>query len=129
MPYFPQYENALLVEFANYRSIAAGTAAVTASAGDVVVVKQSANVSTATTVTLPSVSLGGPVLVKLVGTFGTGAACHVVPAPQDVTATTEVTIDGFNSVTLNNAGDQVVLASDGANWWLISKAHNTHDTF
>lgn len=138
MPYFPQYQNAQLVEYANYRSFVktgSSALAVAANSGDAILVEVNAvNVSGLTTVTLPSVALGGPVLVKFTSSnantaFGSAATVAIVPAAADVAAATEVTIDGHNSILLNNLGDQVVLASDGSNWWIIDKYHNTHDTF
>jgi hypothetical protein len=137
MPDFPQYQNAALVEYANYRStVLTGSAGATIAAnpGDVILVEvNAANVSGTAAVRLPSVTLGGPVLVKFTSTvtttFGTAALVTIAPAVADVQAATEVTIDGRNSLQLNNLGDQVVLASDGTNWWIIDKAHNTHDTF
>ena len=138
MPDFPQYQNAALVEYANYRQLnltGSTGGSITANPGDVINVTVNAvNVSGTATVTLPSVLLGGPVLVKFTHTngntaFGSAAIVRILPATADVNAPTEVTIDGYNSLTLNNLGDQVLLASDGTNWWIIDKAHNTHDTF
>ena len=137
MPDFPQYQNAALVEYANYRQLnltGSTGGSITANPGDVINVTVNAvNVSGTATVTLPSVLLGGPVLVKFAGdgntTFGSAAIVRVLPATADVNAATEVTIDGYNSLTLTNVSDQVLLASDGSNWWIIDKAHNTHDTY
>ena len=138
MPDFPQYQNAALVEYANYRAtVLTGSAgaSISANPGDVILVEVNAvNVSGTAAVRLPAVALGGPVLVKFTSTnantaFGTAAVVTIAPAVADVQAATEVTIDGRNSIQLNNLGDQVVLASDGTNWWIIDKAHNTHDTF
>ena len=138
MPDFPQYSQAALVPYANYRStVLTGSAGATIAAnpGDVILVEVNAvDVSGTATVRLPSVALGGPVLVKFTSSnantaFGSAAVVSIAPAVADVQAATEVTIDGRNSVTLNNLGDQAVLASDGSNWWVIDKSHNTHDTW
>ena len=136
MPVFPQYANAKLVEFANYVvTVLAGSAgaSITALAGDVQIIEVNAvNVSGNAKVTLPEVALGGPVLVKFSSNnhdadFGTAATITVIPTVADTVA--GCLIDGNGSITLSNIGDQAVFASDGTNWWLISKAHNTHDTY
>ena len=127
MPYFPQYVNATLVEFANYRTFAAPQAAITAASGDVITVKGVINNTTTSVVTLPEVALGGPVVVKLAGVFGVQAPVTIIPTVVDTVA--GCLIDGVGSITLHNAGDQVQLASDGLQWWTISKAHNTNDTW
>src|ERR1035437_3459498 len=133
MPDFPQYQNAALVTYANYRTfLLTGSAGATiaANSGDVILVEvEAVNVSGTAVVTLPSVVLGGPVLVKVVSgnhdtAFGTAARVRVQPATADV-----VTIDGFNTLVLQNLGDQAVFASDGVNWWIIDKAHNTVDSW
>ena len=137
MPNFPQYQNAALVTYSNYRPfVLSGSAGATiaANAGDVILVQVNAiNVSGVAAVRLPPVALGGPVLVKftstVTNTFGTAATVTVAPALADVQASTEVTIDGRNAITLNNLGDEAVFASDGSNWWIIDKSHNTHDTY
>ena len=138
MPNFPQYQNAQLVESANYRTtVLAGSAgaAVTAVPGDVVIIEvNAANVSGTATVTLPPVSLGGPVLVKFSHAnantqFGTAARVKVVPSVTDAAATPAVTIEGYTSITLQNLGDQAVFASDGVTWWTIDKNHNTIDSW
>jgi hypothetical protein len=123
---FPQYQNAAYVGYANYRT--GLDANVTATEGDVLEFTPTAN----RTATLPPVASGGPVLVRLGGTFGAGNFVRVVLSASDLAS--GVTIDGgakgpVNSIQLNNAGDQVVLASDGSNWWQINKCHNTHDTW
>jgi hypothetical protein len=138
MPDFPQYQNAQLVTYANYRPfLLTGSAGATinANSGDCILVQVNAvNVSGVASVRLPSVALGGPVLVKFTSTnantaFGSAATVTVAPALTDVQAATEVTIDGRNAITLNNLGDECVFASDGSNWWIIDKSHNTHDTY
>jgi len=70
--------------------------------------------------------------LKLSGTFGAGFNVKVVPNASDLA--NGVTIDGgakgpANSIQLKNAGDQCVFASDGSNWWVIDKCHNTHDSW
>jgi len=137
MPDFPQYQNAELVEYASYKTtVLTGSsgASITANPGDVIVVEVNVqNVSGTATVTLPAVALGGPVLVKFSSTaagtvHGTAAVVSVVPAAADVTAGAK--IDGsYGSVQLNNIADQVLFASDGTNWWIIDKYHNTHDSY
>lgn len=121
MPQFPQYPNALLVESANYRTGLDANA--TAAAGDVCVFTPTA----ARVLTLPAVAAGGPVCVVLAGTFGAGFGVKIVPS--DSSQIEGIATGPVGSVLLNNAGDQVVLASDGTNWWAISKSHNTHDSF
>lgn len=136
MPNFPQYANASLVEYANFRSLVltgSTGGSIAANSGDVILVEvNGVNVSGTGAVTLPPVALGGPVLVKYVSTkgktdFGSAVIVTVTPAATDVTA--GVTVDGYYNLTLNNIGDQVLVASDGSNWWIIDAKHNTHDTF
>lgn len=136
MPDFPQYQNGVLVEYATYTTtVLTGSAGATiaANSGDVRVIQVNAvNVSGTATITLPSVALGGPVLVKFTSNdhdtaFGTAARVKIVPAAADVTA--GALIDGYGSVTLQNLGDQAVFASDGTNWWVIDKSHNTTDSW
>ena len=136
MPVFPQYENATLVQFANYVKTAltgSAGASIAANSGDVQIVEVNvANVSGVALITLPPVALGGPVVVKYSSNnheadFGSAAVVTVVPQVIDTVAGT--LINGYGSITLTNIGDEVVLASDGVQWWTISKAHNTHDTY
>lgn len=108
MPYYPQYMNAQLVEYANFT---VQTSAYTAKSGDFVLANAT---SAAFTVTLPAVALGGPVTVKK-----TDSASHTVTI---VTADGS-TIDGLTGATgigLAAQYDTVELASDGTNWWVVS---------
>ncbi len=136
MPNFPQYQNAALVAYATYSTtVLTGSsgATITALAGSVVVVEVNAvNVSGTATVTLPEVALGGPVCVKFASTaegtaHGTAAQVTIIPTTVDTVAGCK--IDGFGSVTLTALGDVVTLASDGTNWWLIDRFHNTIETW
>ena len=136
MPYFPQYSGGVLVPNANYVvTVLTGStgATISANSGDIQLVEvNAANVSGTATITLPSVALGGPVLVKFTTTaaltyFGTAARVKVVPNSVDATAGAK--IDGFNSIVLQNLGDQAVFASNGTTWWIIDKTHNTIDSW
>jgi hypothetical protein len=125
MPHFPQYQNASLVTYSNYRKVSVNTAA---NPGDVIIA------TAAVTITLPPVAFGGPVLVKNGTAFGSGHAVTVNLAATDVTAS--VVLDAGAAGTINgglvltNAGDQAVFASDGSTtWWIIDARHNTHDTW
>jgi len=134
MPYFPQYPNAALVEYANYRTlkqgthVTAGAVAVAALAGDVINnVVVSGDASTYT-VTLPEVALGGPVLVKVTGVFGqVSNSVVIIPTVADTVA--GCLIDGFGSISLIQPNALVLLASDGTQWWIISRSHQTTDTW
>lgn len=137
MPVFPQYQNSLLVESANYRQLTQGThvshtanplAACTAACGDVINNVVVSGDATAYTVTLPSVATGGPVLVKVTGTFGQ-VSNTVTIIPQVVDTVAGALIDGFGSIQLIQPNASVLLASDGTNWWIISRSHQTTDTW
>ena len=113
MPNFPQYQNAGLVQNANF---VAKTAAYTANNGDFVLVTNSTN---AITITLPPVAQGGPVTVKKVDS-GTGATT--------VKTSDSSTLDGIAGATgivLAKQYDTVTLVSDGSNWWTASINLNT----
>lgn len=135
MPAWPQYMNSQLVEFANYRtftqgtSVAAGNVAVAANPGDVIVNNVQAGDASTYTVTLPSVALGGPVEVKVVGAFG-NVSNSVIIIPQVVDTVAGCQIDKtWNSLKLIQPNSSVVLASDGTQWWTIASRHNTVDTW
>jgi hypothetical protein len=136
MPYFPQYQNAVLVEWANYvTTVLTGStgATISANAGDCQIIEVNAvNVSGTAKVTLPSVALGGPVLVKFASTaegtaHGTAAVVTIIPQVVDTVAGCK--IDGFGSITLTALGDTLVLASDGTNWWAVNKFINSIETW
>jgi hypothetical protein len=140
MPSFPQYPNAVLVEAANYRQltqgthVAAGAVAVAANAGDIINNVVAAGDASTYTVTLPPAALGGPVLVKVSGQFGcVSNSVVIIPQVADTVAGTK--IEGFGSIkliqplTAAGTGTSVLLASDGTQWWIISRAFNTTDTW
>jgi len=126
-----------LVEGANYRLLTQGTsvshsanplAACAASPGDFITNKVVAGDATAYTVTLPPVIDGGPVVVKVIGTFGqVSNSVLIIPQVADTVAGT--LIDGFGSLTLVQPNALVALVSDGAQWWIISRSHQTTDTW
>ncbi len=140
MPSFPQYPNAVLVEAANYRqltqgtNVTAGAVAVAANAGDIINNVVAAGDASTYTVTLPPVVLGGPVLVKVSGKFG-NVSNSVVIIPQVADTVAGTKIEGFGSIkliqplTAAGTGTSVLLASDGTQWWIISRAFNTTDTW
>jgi hypothetical protein len=143
MPYFPQYSGAKLVEFANYRTITQGTnvshtsatnLAVTANPGDVINNVVVSGDASAYVVTLPPVAQGGPVQVKVSGIFGQ-VSNSVTIIPQVVDTVAGCLIEGFGSITLtqptsaSGSGSSVVLASDGLQWWIISRAVSTLNTW
>lgn len=137
MPFWPQYANAVLVENANYRQLTQGThvnhssnplAACAAASGDVINNVVASGDATAYTVTLPSVALGGPVCVKVTGVFGQ-VSNTVTIIPQVVDTVAGCLIDGFGSIQLIQPNALVVLASDGTQWWIISRSHQTTDTW
>jgi hypothetical protein len=114
MPQFPQYQNAVLVEFANIVShTATASSAATAASGDVHVYNSAA---TGWPLTLPPVATGGP--VKVVNIHATGT---VVVSPTEVT--TSVTVNGGASYTVpagatGAAATAATFFSDGsANWY------------
>jgi hypothetical protein len=132
---FPQYANAALVTTANYRTftqgthVTAGAVAIAANPGDVIINQVASGDASTYTVTLPPVAQGGPVEVKVVGVVGQ-ASNSVVIIPQVVDTVAGCKIDQqWNSLALIQPNSNVVLASDGTNWWLISSKHNTQDTW
>lgn len=134
MPVWPQYINADLVEAANYRvftqgtSVTAGAQAIAANPGDVIINKVTAGDASTYTVTLPPVSQGGPVCVKMTGAPGNVSNTMIV-IPQVVDTVAGCLIDGFGSIKLLQVPEEYILASDGTNWWTVSKAHNTNVTW
>lgn len=143
MPYFPQYQNAVLVDNANYVQLTQGThvshtanplAAYSANPGDIVTNVVVAGDATPYIITLPSVALGGPVMVKVQGAFGQ-VSNSVLIIPQVVDTVAGCKIEGFGSLkliqplTAAGTGTSIVLASDGLQWWIISRAFNTTDTW
>ncbi len=134
MPVFPQYQNALIVQAGNYRlftqgtTVAAAPRAIAAAAGDIITNKVVTGDATVYTVTLPSVALGGPVVVKVTG-FQGQASNQVIVIPQVVDTVAGCLIDGFGSVNVQYPGDCYVFASDGTQWWCISKFHTTTQTW
>lgn len=136
MPTYPQYANAVLVTAANFvKTVLTGSAgaSISANSGDVQIIEVNAvNVSGTAVVTLPAAALGGPVLVKFSHSngntaFGTAARVRVAPNAADTAAGT--LIDGFGTVIIQNLGDQLLLASDGVQWWSIEKELNTAETW
>jgi hypothetical protein len=123
MPVFPQHSAAKLVEYANF--VSALDASYSANPGDFVEFEPSAN----RVLTLPPAASGGPVGVQLGGTFGAGFTVQVVRAAGDTGVIKGLATGNATSVTLRNSGDNVVLTSDGTNWYAVSKAHNSADTF
>lgn len=134
MPYFPQYGNAVLVESANYRvftqgtHVTAGAVAIAAASGDVIINKVAAGDASTFTVTLPPVALGGPVAVKMTGARG-NVSNTILVIPQVADTVAGCLIDGFGSITLLQVPEEFVLASDGAQWWSVSKFHLTTSTW
>jgi hypothetical protein len=140
VPYFPQYSSATLVEYANYRSLtqASGVTAYSANSGDFFTNSVLAGDATAYVITLPSVALGGPVAVKMAGVPGNVSnTVTVAVLGADYAAGCRIGgTGGYGSVKLiHNAasgqldGPLLILASDGTNWWIVSKAHSTVDTW
>lgn len=141
MPNFPQYQNAFLAEYATYRQLTQGThvshtanpaTPCFANPGDVITNVVVAGDSTAYTVYLPAVTTGGPVIVKVTGVPApTGNTVTISPLVSDTVA--GVLIDGWaNVVIANTAGGSnatVTFASDGSNWWIVSKSHSTTETW
>jgi hypothetical protein len=113
MPYFPQYQNAVLVEYASFVTHSAtSSSAATAASGDVHVYNSAA---TGWPLTLPAVGLGGP--VKVVNIHATGT---VVVSPNE---TSGVNVNGGASYTVpagatGAAATSATFTSDGsANWY------------
>ena len=135
MPVFPQYQSALLVQAGNYRlftqgtTVAAGVVTIAAACGDIITNKVVAGDASTYNVTLPSVALGGPVVVKVTGLIQGNASNTMVVVPQVVDTVAGCKIDGFGSISLVYPGDLYVLASDGTQWWTVSKAHTTTQTW
>lgn len=126
-----------LCEGANYRLLTQGTgvnhssnplAACAAASGDFITNKVVAGDATAYTVTLPFVANGGPVVVKVIGQFGcVSNTVTIIPQVADTVAGT--LIDGFGSIQLVQPNALVALVSDGAQWWIVSRSHQTTDTW
>ena len=140
MPTFPQPLTGILTEAANYRSLtqASGTTAYSANSGDFFTNAVLAGDATAYVVTLPAASLGGVVAVKMSGVPGNVSNTVTVQVlGADFAAGSRIGgTGGYGSLKLiHNAaatqldGPLVILASDGTNWWLVSKAHSTVDTW
>lgn len=140
MPVFPQYQNATLVANANYRSLtqASGTTAYSANPGDFFTNSVLAGDATAYVITLPAVVTGGPVAVKLAGVPGNVSNTVVVQIlGADYAAGSRIGgTGGYGSIKLVHDGAAgqldgplLILASDGTNWWIVSKAHSTVDTW
>ena len=140
MPTFPQYQNASLVQNANYVKLtqASGTTAYSANPGDFFTNSVLAGDATAYTITLPAVNTGGPVAVKMAGVPGNVSNQIIVQVlGADFAAGCRIGgTGGYGSLKLiHNAaagqldGPLVILASDGTHWWLVSKAHSTVDTW
>lgn len=113
MPVFPQYQNAVLVEYSNFVvHSATASASATAASGDVHVYNSAA---TGWPLTLPPVGLGGP--VKVVNIHATGT---VVVSPNE---TANVNVNGGASYTVpagatGAAATSATFFSDGtANWY------------
>lgn len=113
MPTFPQYMNAVLVEFSSFVTHSAtATAGATAASGDVHVYNSAA---TGWPLTLPAVGTGGP--VKVVNIHATGT---VVVSPNE---TAGVNVNGGASYTVPAGGTgaaatSATFFSDGtANWY------------
>lgn len=134
MPTWPQPQTALLVESANFRQllqgthVAAGTVAVAAAAGDVINNVVVAGDASTYNVTLPPVNTGGPVAVKVTGVVGQ-VSNSVVIVPQVADTVAGCLIDGFGSIKLIQPNALLVLVSDGAQWWIVSRSHQTTDTW
>jgi hypothetical protein len=143
MPTYPQYANSQLVEYGNYLYLTQGTgvshsanpeATCAAAPGDIIINEVASGDATAYTVTLPEVALGGPVEVKVVAKSGAAAGfgnvsntVTIIPTVADTVA--GCLIDGWGSIQLIQPNASVVLASDGTNWWIISRSHQTTDTW
>lgn len=131
---FPAYGQSVNVTGGNIRvltqgtTVAAGTVAVAAAAGDVIINKVVSGDASTYNVTLPPVALGGPVVIKVTGLQGQ-ASNKVVVVPQVVDTVAGCLIDGFGSIAAQYPGDVYVLASDGTQWWAISKFHTTTQTW
>lgn len=113
MPVFPQYQNAVLVEFSSFVTHSAtASASATAASGDVHVYNSAA---TGWPLTLPAVGLGGP--VKVINIHATGT---VVVSPNE---TAGVNVNGGASYTVpagatGAAATSATFFSDGtANWY------------
>lgn len=113
MPVFPQYQNAVLVEYSNIVTHSAtSSSSATATSGDVHVYNSAA---TGWPLTLPAVGTGGP--VKVVNIHATGT---VVVTPNE---TTGVNVAGGTSYTVPAGGTGAAATgatffSDGsANWY------------
>lgn len=130
MPTFPQYQNAQLVEFANYRELTDSVAAVQANSGDIIEIQFSVNGTNTVTVTLPPIALGGPVLLRRKGKIGDNRTGTLILIPSPVDVANGIGIGAYGEITVVNGGDEIVVASDGATTWVpISKYHNTHDSW
>lgn len=140
MPTFPQYQSAALVQAANYRNLtqASGVTAYSANAGDFFTNSVLAGDATGYVITLPAVVNGGPVAVKMSGVPGNVSNTITVQVlGSDYAAGCRIGgTGGYGSLKLiHNAaatqldGPLVILASDGTNWWIVSKAHSTVDTW
>ncbi len=113
MPIFPQYQNAVLVEYSNIVThTATASASAQAVSGDVHVYNSAA---TGWPLTLPAVALGGP--VKVVNIHATGT---VVVTPFETSGTN---VNGGTSYTVpagatGAAATSATFFSDGsANWY------------
>ena len=113
MPVFPQYQNAVLVEYSNIVTHSAtSSSSATAASGDVHVYNSAA---TGWPLTLPAVGTGGP--VKVVNIHATGT---VVVSPNE---TAGVSINGATTYTVPAGGTgasatSATFFSDGtANWY------------
>lgn len=132
MPFngFFQYQNALLVESANF---VAKSAAYTAAAGDIVIGNTgTVGGGSAGTfiVTLPPVGQGGPVTVVNWNATTVGGTVYVVTSDGsniDGTSGTIGTTLALISPNLNGTSTGVIelrarntFASDGTNWWRVA---------
>lgn len=130
MPFngFPQYQNALLVNSANF---VAKNAAYTASNGDIVIGNTgTSGAASAGTfiVTLPPVAQGGPVTVANWNSTTVGGTIYVVTSDgsniDGLGGTIATTIAALTPTATTGQGlnlrSRSTFASDGVNWWRVA---------